>query len=108
MGEDTPLVTPPSRIGLKLARGSNGFEKDELLIRQIPAAKDLRGSAFWVPGDSGKVLLVWTNGFSGVSLKLTKNGNALKGWAHAHFDVPIRPPHVAHVTAEFISCPETR
>jgi len=108
MGEDTPLVTPPSRIELKLERGSNGFEKDELLIRQIPAAQDSRGSAFWVPGDHANVLLVWTNGFSGVGLRLTKNGNVLSGWAHAHFEVRLRPPHVAHVTAKAIPCPETR
>jgi hypothetical protein len=103
MGEDTRFATPPSRIELTLGRGTNGFEKDELLIRQISSAQDARGSAFWVPGDHGKVLLVWTNGFSGVSLRLAKNGNTLKGWAHAHFDF-FRPPHVAHVVARPVEC----
>jgi hypothetical protein len=103
MGKDTALVTPPERIQLELERGNRSFEKDKLLIRQIPLQKESRRSSYWLPEDKNEVLLIWTDGFSGVSLRLTRNGNKLHGWAHAHFDFP-RPPHVAHVTAELISC----
>jgi hypothetical protein len=103
MGDDTPLATPPTQIELKLERGKDYFEKDELLIRQIGSATRAHGSSFWVPTDDSAVLLVWTNGFSGVSLRLRKSGSDLQGWAHAHFDFP-RPPHVAHVVATPVAC----
>jgi len=104
MGEDTALVTPPERIQLGLERGDRSFEKEKLLIRRIPPEAESRRSSYWLPLDNNEVLLIWTDGFSGVSLKLTKSRKELRGWAHAHFDSP-RPPHVAHVTAEPIPCP---
>jgi hypothetical protein len=108
MGEDTPLVTPPPRIELKLERGNEGFEKDRFLIREIPAASSSRRSSYWMPVGGGEALLIWTDGFSGVSLRLRKNGQDLSGWAHAHFDVVPVLPHVAHAIAKSIPCSSTR
>ena len=103
MGEDSKYATPPSEIQLRLER-TRLFGKDELLIRRIPPAQDLRGYAFWVPRANGQALLVWSNGFSGVSINVTKNSRDLRGWAHAHFDYPGLP-HVAHVVAKPMPCP---
>ena len=106
MGEDTPFVTPPKRIELTLERGTEYFEKDHLLIRDS-VNNSSRKSAFWFSKDNGAVLLVFTNGFSGVSVNLNKRRNELRGWAHAHFDFP-RPPHIARAVAEPVPCSSMR
>ncbi len=103
MGEDTRFATPPSRVELRLQRGRDGFEQNGLLIRTIPSDPASRRSSFWLPQGNNGLDLIWTTGFSGVSLRLTRHGKELRGWAHAFFDFP-RPPHVAHVTARPINC----
>ncbi len=103
MGEDTQFATPPRGVELRLQRGTEGFEQEGLLIRTIPSDPAPRRSSFWLPHGHNGLDLIWTTGFSGVSLRLTRNGRELRGWAHAFFDFP-RPPHVAHVTARPINC----
>jgi hypothetical protein len=107
MGEDTQFATPPQRVELQLQHGTDGFEQNGLLIRTIPLGTASRRASFWLPQDRNSVDLIWTSGFSGVSLRLARHGKELRGWAHAHFDFP-RPPHMAHVTARPIACPSAR
>lgn len=107
-GEDTPVVTPPKKIELLPNRGLEGLEKDRLLIRSLPAQQTvgrppLHGS-FWAVLPNRKAQLTWTNGFSGVTLKVGKHGTDLHGWAHPHFDFPRLVPRTAHVTAKKIDC----
>ncbi len=104
MGEDTQFATPPQRVELRLQHGTDGFEQNGLVIRSIPSGAASRRSSFWLPQGRDGVDLVWTTGFSGVSLSLTRHGKELRGWAHAHFDFP-RPPHIALVTARPVACP---
>lgn len=103
MGEDTKFVTPPQSIVLQLEHGTVDFEQNGLVIRAIPSGPASRRSSYWVPQTGNGVVLIWTTGFSGVSLRLHKHGDELRGWAHAFFDFP-RPPHVAHVKARRIAC----
>jgi hypothetical protein len=103
MGDDTKFATPPPRIELKLQHGAEGFEQNGLLIRAIPPGTVSRRASYWLPQPYNRVVLIWTSGFSGVSLRLHKNWDDLGGWAHAFFDFP-RPPHVAHVKAKRIAC----
>jgi hypothetical protein len=103
MGEDTQFATPPQRVELQLQRGMDGFEQNGLLIRTIPTGTAPRRSSFWLPQGRDGVDLIWTSGFSGVSLRLNRHGKELRGWAHAHFDSP-RPPHIARATARPIAC----
>ena len=111
-GEDTVYVTPPSHIELLSVRGSEGFEKDSFLIRTVPATKLVgsgwRVSSFWQLNSKDWLTLTWTNGFTGVSLKLKKQGDELRGWAHPHFDFPHLIPRTAHVAARKIPCPTSR
>ena len=106
---DTPYVTPPNRVELLPIRGTNGFEKGQFLIRPLPDANGSAlvrgGPAFWRPESNSKVDLAWTDGFTGVTLKMEKRGDPLVGWAHPHFDSPQFMPRVAHVMAHKISCP---
>jgi hypothetical protein len=107
-GGDTIFVTPPSRIQLLSERGTKGFEQDGFLIRAIPPSKGAppcRGSpSYWQVKSSDQINLVWTDGFTGVTLALEKHGNELRGWAHPHFDAPKFIPRIAHVTARRIVC----
>src|SRR5258708_5839752 len=77
-GEDTVFVTPPPRIELLPEPGTKGFEKNGLLIRAIPLQTSVSSgrpvSSFWQIKSSTHVDLVWTNGLSGVTLKLSKHG----------------------------------
>lgn len=107
-GEEDALVTPPNRVQLLAERGTRGFEKHELLIRTIPRREEppeSRESSFWTVKPQNQVRLVWTDGFVGVTLSLTKSGDKLSGWAHPHFDAMKLVPRIAHVTARQIACP---
>lgn len=107
-GEDTAFVTPPTRIELLPEPGTKGFEKNGFLIRAIPPQASVSPgrhvSSFWQIKSSTHLDLVWTNGLSGVTLKLSKHGTELRGWAHPHFDFPTPPPRTQHVTAKRIGC----
>jgi len=104
MGEDTKFATPPRRVELRLEHGTDGFERNGLVIRSIPAMEPSRRKAYWQPQGSDGVDLNWTDGFTGVTLRLTKNGKELRGWAHPHFDSGELIPHTAYVTASPIVC----
>jgi hypothetical protein len=111
-GEDTVYVTPPARIELLSKPGTEGFEKYGLIIRAItpppmPHPTVHPVSSYWQIESTNRVDLVWTNGFSGVTLKLEKHGTELRGWAHPHFDFPTLIPRFQRATAKRIACERT-
>lgn len=110
-GEDAKFVTPPNRIELSPTLGTWGFENGEFLIRAIPAASTQESNgggrpraSFWEVQPSNRVNLYWTDGLTGVTLNLAKQGNKLTGWAHPHFDAVPLIPRIASVKAETIPC----
>jgi len=108
-GEDNKYVTSPRLIELLSERGTFGFEQNELLIRAIPRPKAAetgrRRASFWQKKSQREINLFWTDGFTGVTLTLEKNGDELHGWAHPHLDAGEFIPHAARVTARHIPCP---
>lgn len=108
-GEENAYVTPPSRIKLLPERGTNGFEKYGFLIRTLPRQKGEApgrgGPSYWQVESNNRINLIWTDGFTGVTLELQKDGDELRGWAHPHFDAPHWIPRTASVTARRITCP---
>jgi hypothetical protein len=102
-------VIPPSKIQLLATRGTDGFEHDKLLIRSLSEAPMLhvghRRASFWQITSSDAIKLVWTDGFTGVSINLSRHGNGLEGWAHPHFDSPHFIRRISRVKAQPISCP---
>jgi hypothetical protein len=79
-------------------RGTQGFEKGELLIRAIPTEKKALGRggpSFWRVRSEKQIDLIWNDGFTGVDLLLTQVGKELRGKAHPHFDSSIWIPRVA-------------
>ncbi len=108
-GEDTVFVTPPSRIRLLSQRGTEGFESNGFVIRVLPpdtvAMHGIRRVwSYWRVKSAKDVELVWTDGLTGVVLRLHKRGNDLRGRAHPHFDFPHFIPRTAHVTAQRKAC----
>jgi hypothetical protein len=106
-GGDNQFVTPPHRIKLLSERGTKGFEQDGFLIRALSqkgAAPVRGGPSYWQLKSENQIELIWNDGFTGVTLALRKQGDKLQGWAHPHFDVPVIPPRIAHVTARRIAC----
>lgn len=100
-------MTPPNRVRLLPERGTEGFEQEGFLSCAIPGKKSAEGRgrpSYWQVGSKNRVYLMWNDGFTGVTLKLERHGNDLRGWAHPHFDSPHFIPHTAHVVAQRISC----
>jgi hypothetical protein len=107
-GEDTKYVTPLSRIRLLSEHGTKGFEQDGFLLRTIPRKEEApagsRESSYWLARSTNQIYLIWTDGFTGVTLMLEKKGDELSGWAYPHFDAAKLIPRRAHVVARRIAC----
>jgi hypothetical protein len=107
-GGDTKYVTPPNHIELLPERGTEGLEKEGFVIRAILATTSRTsgrgGPSYWQVKSESQIDLMWNDGFTGVTLKLEKHGDELRGWAHPHFDGPTFVPRIARVTARRITC----
>jgi hypothetical protein len=104
-GKENAYVTPPSRIQLITERGAQGFEQDGYLIRPMKSPMTGRGGpSYWQVKSDEKIDLIWTDGFTGVTLEMEKHGNELSGRAHPHFDAVPLIPRTAKVTAQRIAC----
>jgi hypothetical protein len=104
-GADTVYVTPPSGIELRTERGTEGFEKGNLLVRATRSSGTSRGGpSYWQPTARDSLDVTWNDGFTGVTLTLTKHGGELRGWAHPHFDGPHVVPRIARVTGRRVAC----
>ncbi len=107
LGEDAEFVTPPSHLELRAEHGADGFEQNGFVLRGIPAAAPSRRKSYWLPR-SGGVDLVWTDGFTGLSVALSGNRNELHGWARPHFDASRFVAHFARVIARRTDCSPSR
>ena len=68
-GKENAYVTPPSRIQLITERGAQGFEQDGYLIRPMKSPTTGRGGpSYWQVKSDEKIDLIWTDGFTGVTL----------------------------------------
>lgn len=114
LGEDGASIAPPKHVRLLAERGTKGFEQDGFLIRAVLVSKSESSgqarSAYWQVKSSDEVDLIWTDGFTGIRMKLEKQSDGLSGWAHPISDVQPLIPRVAHVTARWIPCegPQSR
>jgi hypothetical protein len=107
-GEDTKFVTPPSRIRLLPEVGTKGFEQNRFLLRTLETKEEVasgsRESSYWQVRSANQIDLTWTDGFTGVTLKLEKKEDELSGWAHPHFDAVKVIPRTARVVARLFAC----
>src|SRR6267378_1664180 len=107
-GSDDTIFTPPRRIKLLTEHGTKGFEQNGLLLRALPDSKAIMagrgGPSYWNVRSPNEIDLTWTDGFTGIRLKLTRTGNELRGWVHPHSDAPMFIHHTVHVTARPVDC----
>lgn len=108
-GEENAYVTPPRRVRLLPERGTEGFEKYGFIIRGPPRQKGEApgrgGPSYWELVSHDRINLIWTDGFTGLTLELQKYGDNLRGRARPHFDAPHFIPRTASVTGRRIACP---
>lgn len=104
---DIVFITPPKDIYLSKEHGKDGFEKRGYLIRPVTGTKaSIHRWSYWAMEEDGAVSLVWTTGFSGLTMKLTPEQKTrdLKGTARTFWDFG-RPEQTAEVNAVRIECP---
>jgi hypothetical protein len=111
-GSDDTFFTPPRRIKLLTEPGTKGWEEKGLLLRALPdpapTRTGRRGPSYWNVLSPNQIELTWTDGFTGITIKLNRTGNELRGWVHPHSDAAMFIHHSAHVTARLIYCGMTK
>lgn len=103
-GDDLVFITPPERIQILAERGTFGHEKDEYLVRPAPGfPKSIHRYSYWRPTGSHSLEIVWTTGFSGLTMRLKVDRDTLKGKARPFWDFLGRVPS-ARVLAHKVDC----
>jgi hypothetical protein len=106
-GEDAVFIAPPARIQILAERGTKGFENGKYLVRPAPGVPpSIHRASFWKPVGPKTIEIVWTTGFSGLTMKLSLEGDTLKGKASTFWDFP-RGGQTAPVVAPKVDCNQT-
>ena len=102
LGEDAMFISPPARIELTKTPDHSW---DEHGLKVTPArgvSPSIHNSSYW-RDDGHRLHIVWTTGFSGLTMDLQVRGSSLEGEAHTFWDFP-RPRQTSHVIAMKIAC----
>jgi hypothetical protein len=84
-----PLPAPPSAVQLTDSLGTYVLETGRRIVRSMPPGRvKAYPFQYWVPREGDDVLIVFSNGFTGMTLDLTRTGGGtdLSGTARAFFD----------------------
>jgi hypothetical protein len=105
LGEDEEFITPPPRIQLFAKRGTEGWETKGYVVRPAPGIKpSIHRGAYWLPKGPKSIEIVWTTGFSGLSMELkTSDAEVLRGKASTFWDFGRRK-QTADVVAHRVEC----
>jgi hypothetical protein len=104
LGEDAEFIRPPARIQLLDEHGSTGFEANGYLVRPAPGVdRSIHRASCWVPKGPKAIEIVWTTGFSGLTMNLELESDTLKGKAETFWDF-TREHQTASVTAHKVEC----
>lgn len=98
-GRDSLYMAPPPRIRLQSDSAPPG-----LALTPAPGAlPSVHRIAFWRHLGPDSVSFVWSNGFSGITMRLAASGEDLRGSARTFWDFP-RETQTADVVARRVSC----
>jgi hypothetical protein len=104
LGEDAVFVTPPRQIQLFAERGTQGWESEGYVVKPAPGVKpSIHRGSYWLPKSSQSIKIVWTTGFSGLTMILKIEGTDLHGEAQSFWDFPRRQQK-ADVVARKVEC----
>src|SRR5581483_1437651 len=86
LGGDEVYITPPSAFALTshVLRTIDGKPEFEI-SPALGVSPSVHRRASWT-SDGKKINLVWTNGFSGLSMELERSKEGLRGIAHTFWD----------------------
>ena len=105
--EDTIFSTPLMTVRFTRIKNSWFASDDELSFRVAPANGariSVHGPGFWTPvAGKDSVSIVWSTGFSGLTMKLAVAADALRGEAETFWDFP-RPHQTSQVTGLRVPC----
>jgi len=104
IGEDTIFSWPPRSIELQAVKGTRTFEDHGWLVRPAPGVRpSVHDFSFFETRGSDSIDVVWTTGFSGLTMRLGRVGDTLRGQARTFWDFP-RTAQTAEVLLARISC----
>jgi hypothetical protein len=105
LGGDAEFVTPPDRMNLTLDKPEHPWRKGSFVVRPAPGSRDtIHTSGEWVLSDE-KLEILWTTGFSGLTVDLSPTRHGFQGIARTFWDFP-RATQTAGVEATRASCGE--
>jgi hypothetical protein len=102
LGDDRIFVTPPSRVALTTTPDHTWVEHAFRVTPEGGATPSIHKSSYWT-SDTHRVHIVWTTGFSGLTMDLEQRGLDLIGTAHTFWDFD-RPRQTSHVVATRVPC----
>jgi hypothetical protein len=106
-GSPSWYVTPPPRIELTDTFAARHGVPDSLRRAVTPAPgvmPSVHSMAFWSMPSPDTVALVWSNGFTGVRLRVGRTETGLAGNARSFTDVVGDPRHEAPALARPVAC----
>jgi HEAT repeat protein len=107
IGVDTIYSTPPMIVRFTRVYNDWFAEEGKLSFRVLPANRadmSVHGPGFWTPvTKKDSVSIVWSTGFSGLTMKLAVAADSLRGQAETFWDFP-RPQQTAQVMGRGIPC----
>lgn len=103
-GDDLVFITPPARIQILAEKGTKMFENGQYLVRPAPGfPASIHRASYWKPVGAKTIEIIWTTGFSGLTMKLNLEGDTLKGKAETFWDFPRRG-QTAPIAAPKVDC----
>ncbi len=82
-----PLPEPPGKLQLTDSLGTIVLENGRRVVRSMPAGSiKAYPFQFWEPREQGDVLVIFSNGFTGMTMDLAPAVGGLSGTARAFFD----------------------
>jgi hypothetical protein len=108
LGADENFSTPPTRVrlGKGHVRQPKSTQGKWRALEPAPGAKpSIHSYSHWNFLDTGEISLLWSTGFSGLTMVVSIQGEQLIGTAETFWDFP-RPKQKAKVQLRKISCNE--
>jgi hypothetical protein len=97
------FISPPARVELTMTP-DHTWDKRGLKVTPASGLKpSIHKHPYWTTDDAHHIHIVWTTGFSGLTMDLEERGSNLVGTAHTFWDFD-RQRQTSEVVATRISC----
>ena len=104
LAEDTIYSTPPKAIEIQGVRGTEAFETRGWRVRTAPGVPlGVHSFSFVAPLSPDSVRIIWTTGFSGLTMLLELRGDTVRGQAETFWDFD-RPHQTADAMLTRVPC----